>query len=179
MDEAIQDLADQQILQTNPEMKNAFRVILVAKQDGSARPVYDLSPWTPYYETPPLRPYSAAGVLQTIPSQAHLIKIDHKSGFFQLPIAPRFWQYYGVYYRGQWFSWTGLPMGHPLAPAIMQRLSVAVARTLHQHHDVTMMAYLDYWLIFSTQQIPVPAILATRQVGVAINKEKIHPYAYS
>jgi hypothetical protein len=167
MDQVIQDLCDHRILQHNTDIKNAFRVFLVAKQDQSARPVYDLSPWTPYYETPPLRLYSAAEVLQTIPRSASLIKIDLKAGFFQLAIAPHHWQYYGVYYRGQWFSWTRLPMGHPLAPAVMQRLSIAVARLLHQRFNITMVAYLDDWLIFS-----IRPIATLQQVGITINKDK-------
>jgi hypothetical protein len=159
MDEMIRDLCDHQILQSNPNIKNAFRIFLVAKQDQSARPVYDLSPWTPYYETPPLRLYSAAEVLL-------------KGRFFQLPICPRYWNYYGVYYRGQRYSWTRLPMGQPLAPTTMQRLSIAVAR-LHQQHNITMVAYLDDWLTFSLEPIPVARILATlQQAGITINKEK-------
>jgi hypothetical protein len=96
MDEVIQDLVDHKILRHEPRIVNAFRLFLVAKPDGSARPVYDLSPWTSDYTTPPIRVYSAAEVLQTMPPAARMIKIDLKSGFFQLKIQPRFQPFYLV-----------------------------------------------------------------------------------
>jgi hypothetical protein len=70
MDEVIADLLQGSIIEALPHIVNAFRVFLVAKADGSARPVYDLSPWTPFYSTPPIRLYSTAEVLQTIPQNA-------------------------------------------------------------------------------------------------------------
>jgi hypothetical protein len=141
--------------------------------DQSARPVYDLSPWTPFYKTPPLLLYSAAEILQTIPRNARLIKIDLRSGFFQLPVHSCFWKYYGVYYKGQRWAWTRLPMGHPLAPVIMQRFSTAIARLLHRVCDVTMVAYLDDWLLFSQRPLPVATILARlTKAGITINRDK-------
>jgi hypothetical protein len=64
-------------------------------------------------------------------------------------------------------------MGHPLAPAIMQRFSTAVARYLHLKFHTTMVAYLDDWLFFSMSKIPVPDILeAIQRLGITINKKK-------
>jgi hypothetical protein len=55
----------------------------------------------------------------------------------------------------------------------MQRLSIAVAWVLHQSFDITMVAYLDDWLLFSQQPIPVPLILqALRRMGITINHQK-------
>jgi hypothetical protein len=102
-----------------------------------------------------------------------MIKIDLRSGFFQLRIDPRFHRFYGIYYRHQRFAWTRLPMGHPLAPAIMQRFAIAVTRLLHQVSDVTMVAYLDDWLLFSPRPMQVQTILTTLQsVGITVNKKK-------
>jgi hypothetical protein len=64
-------------------------------------------------------------------------------------------------------------MGHPLAPGIMQRFSIAVARHLHQVLDVTMIAYLDDWLFFSSHMIPVQRIVTELQtLGITINTNK-------
>jgi hypothetical protein len=66
MDEVIADLLRHDILRCNLNIKFAFRMFLVAKSNGAARPVVDMSLWTPYYQTPPVRLYSAAEVLVTI-----------------------------------------------------------------------------------------------------------------
>jgi hypothetical protein len=66
MDRVITDLLQQRILQ-HSGIVNAFRLFLIAKADGATRPILDLSPWTPYYHTPPMRLYSAAEVLVAIP----------------------------------------------------------------------------------------------------------------
>jgi hypothetical protein len=60
MDEVIQDLQQHQILVPNPNIKYAFRMFLVSKTTGAARPIVDMSPWTPLYQTPPIRLYTAA-----------------------------------------------------------------------------------------------------------------------
>jgi hypothetical protein len=63
-------------------------------------------------------------------------------------------------------------MGHPLAPYILQRLSTAVANKLNQQFQVSMIAYLDDWLIFGPH-LPAPRILATlQQMGFTINFRK-------
>jgi hypothetical protein len=102
-----------------------------------------------------------------------MIKIDLRNGFFQIPVHPDYINFYGIYYRRQRYAWTRLPMGHALAPSIMQRLAVAVARFLHAHHDVSMVAYLDVWLIFSHQKFNAAKVLVTIQnLGFSINMEK-------
>jgi hypothetical protein len=64
-------------------MKYAFRLFLVAKPSGAARPVLDMSPWTTFNDPPPIHLYSAAEVLSTIPPRSTMIKIDLRSGFFR------------------------------------------------------------------------------------------------
>jgi hypothetical protein len=102
-----------------------------------------------------------------------MIKIDLKSGFFQLRVHPKYQPFYGVYYKGQRLELTRLPMGHPLAPALMQKFSIPVARYLHQRFNITMVAYLDDWLLFSEDPIPVNNILqALATLGITVNQHK-------
>jgi hypothetical protein len=131
----------------------------------------DLSPWTQHYTTPPMRLYSAAEILSTIPPHYFMVKIDLTSGFFQLKIHPDHTKFYGIFYRRTQYSLQRLPMGHPLAPSILQRFSAQVASVLHRQHDVSMVAYLDDWLLFGPQ-LPVDQILQTSQLGVTINHQK-------
>jgi hypothetical protein len=174
----VQDLLQHRILVPYRQIKYAFRLFLVAKPSGEARPVLDMSPWTTFYDPPPIHIYSAAEVSSTIPPRATMIKIDLQSGFFQIPICQQYWQYYGVHYEHQRYAWTRLPMGHPLAPALMQRVETTVAQNLHSRFDVTKVSYLDDWLIFSQSPLPVQELLtAIQALGLTINEDKsvLHP----
>jgi hypothetical protein len=83
MDTVLDGLFWSAILRREPHIPSAFWLFLVSKSDGSARPVLDLSPFTPFYVTPPVRLYSAAEVVAAIPPDAKLIKLGFSSGFFQ------------------------------------------------------------------------------------------------
>jgi hypothetical protein len=64
-------------------------------------------------------------------------------------------------------------MGHVMVPSIMQRLAVAVGRFLHHHHGVSMVAYLDDWLIFHRNNFdPAPILDTIRNLGFNINEKK-------
>jgi hypothetical protein len=102
-----------------------------------------------------------------------MIKIDIQHGFFQIPICARHQQFYGIYHRQRRFAWTRLPMGHALAPSIMQRLAVAVGWFLHGLCGVSMVAYLDDWLIFSHKPFdPAPILEAVQGLGFIVNIKK-------
>jgi hypothetical protein len=141
--QVIDDLQQHGILVPNSDIVYAFRLFLVAKSSGVARPVYDMSPWTSSYSAPHIQLYSVAEVLATIPQNSWMIKIDLKCEFFQIPICPEYQKYYGIYYKKHRLAWTRLPMGHPLAPSIMQRLPTNMARHLHNTRNGTLVAYLD------------------------------------
>jgi hypothetical protein len=158
MDQVMQDYTQQGILVRQP-ISAAYRAFLVPKSSGAARFVMDLSPLT-QYRVPHITLYSTARVLSTLQPWDKLFKIDLTSGFYQLRIRQQHRKFYGIYYRGVKYAFTCLPMGHPLGPYVLQRLSLAVATYLNRHHDVSMVSYLDDWLFFAPQppahQICVP-----------------------
>jgi hypothetical protein len=167
LDEVIQHMLQQGLLRPCPDIKAAFRLFFVAKTDWSARPILDLSPWTQHYQLPPMRLYSAAEVLTAIPPAALMIKIDLASGFFH------FTKFYGVYYAGARYAFTRLPMGHALAPSIMQRASQAVAAHLYSTFQVHMCAYLDDWLLWDIRPHQVqPILLELQALGFTLNLQK-------
>jgi hypothetical protein len=96
LDEVVPQLLHEGIIRIEPRIVNAFRLFLVAKPNGAARPILDLSPWTDHYAKPPMRFYSAAEVLVAIRPTHQLIKIDLPSGFFQLRISPQHQRFYGI-----------------------------------------------------------------------------------
>jgi hypothetical protein len=86
MDTVIQELLSAGEIVRYPSTVNAFRLFLLSKQDGSARPILDLSPWTPYYATPLMRLYSAAEVIHAIHSGAFFDQIGLAEWIF--PASP-------------------------------------------------------------------------------------------
>jgi hypothetical protein len=148
-------------------------MFLVSTPGEAARPILDRSP-----RTPPMRLYSAADVLTTIPQDAQLIKVDLKSGFLQVPILRLYLRYCGAYYRRQYLAWTHLPMGRPLAPSVMQVLVTAVARRIHRRHSATMATCLHDWLFYFDASLPVATIIQDiTQLGFTANSETsmLHP----
>jgi hypothetical protein len=55
---------------------------------------------------------------------------------------------------------TRLPMGHPLAPYVLQRLAAAVAQHINHPFGTAMVAYSDDWLLFQPD-VPAAAINRT------------------
>lgn len=174
LQQVVNDLEQQGLLRRDRNITSAFRLFLVPKGNGSARPILDLSPWTLWYRKPPITLYSAAQVLSTIPPHAEMFKLDLKSGFYYFCISSDTQHNYGIYYNDIRYAWTRLPMGHPLAPSVMQRISTAVTRHLYKKSAITMVAYLDDWLFFSEQdELPVPAIIQEIQyLGFCRNFDK-------
>lgn len=101
-----------------------------------------------------------------------MIKIDLSSGFFQIPLAPQHRRFHGVCYRGQQLALTRLPMGHPLAPYVLQRLAQAVAQHINQRFGTAMVAYLDDWLLFQPHLPPRAIVQEIRHLGFTINMAK-------
>jgi hypothetical protein len=171
MDQVIADYIQQGILQPAPIVA-AYRAFLVPKSSGAARFVLDLSPLTPFYRVPHITLYSAARVLSTFQPWDRLLKIDLTSGFYQLRIRNQHHKFYGIYYKGQKLAFTRLPMGHPLAPYILQRVSLAVAQYLNRHFNISMISYLDDWLLLSPQPPAARICQAIQRLGFTINAEK-------
>jgi hypothetical protein len=64
-------------------------------------------------------------------------------------------------------------MGHPLAPYILQRVATAVSTHLNQHFNLSMIAYLDDWLIFGTDLPSSDIQQEVRRLGFAISERKL------
>jgi hypothetical protein len=114
---------------------------------GGVRIIQDLSPWTKYYNKPRFTLKDAARALETIPQGSYLVKIDLRDAFWQIPINEQSQRFYGVYLEGEYYTWTRLPMGHALAPAILQRWARAVIQEVFDRFQTLMICYLDDWLL--------------------------------
>lgn len=172
MDRVIDRWVTDGLLLPYPQLCIAFPVFIIPKADGTIRPIIDFSPWTPYIQTPRFSLLGAAKVIRYIPQGSHMVKVDLKSGFHQLPVNPRHYRFNGVYYRGQKYALTCLPMGHALAPGVFQRFAERVLRAVTRRANVNSCAYLDDWLLWGTAEDLDHAITIIRALGVTINEAK-------
>ncbi|KAG8236505.1 hypothetical protein J437_LFUL013342 [Ladona fulva] len=72
-----------------------------------------------------------------------------KDLLIHIPIQKDHLKYYGFMINDEKYSLTRLPMGHALAPAILQRWARSVASEIHDIFAVGMIAYLDDWLLYA------------------------------
>lgn len=173
MDQVVDDLLQHGLLRPG-RPTCAFPLFLVPKANGYTRVIHDLSQWTSYYTKPRFKLYGAAQAIRSVPKDAFLVKLDLKSGFYQLPLAPQHQHFYGVRYKHKSYLFTRLPMGHCLAPALMQQWGEAVARLITQQFPlVRVITYLDDWLIYG-MTIPVADILTFLDFicGITLNMDK-------
>ncbi|XP_071447403.1 uncharacterized protein [Hetaerina americana] len=175
IDQYIKKLVNRCIL-TIGRATNAFPLIAIPKAGGGVRVIQDLSAWTGFIRTPRFTLKSAAQALESIPPGSLLIKIDLKDAFWQVPIEPSHRHNYGVYHQGATYTWTRLPMGHALAPAIMQRWARAVIHEVYRKFEIVMIAYLDDWLLLfdnSTEHLILEVVDFLRQeLQIHINDKK-------
>ena len=89
---------------------------------------------------------------------AHQISMDHKSGFHNVPLHPDSWTYFGIYWKGVYYVWTGLCFRWCESPYVYHTLSSAVAQYL-RHLDVPITTWLDdFWMSnFQTIKTQSPA----------------------
>jgi len=120
---------------------------------------------------PSMQTYLAVEVYSTLQPTDLLIKIDLKSEFFQTPSHLQCTKY-GTYYLKKKHWLNQLPMGHPMAMSIMQRLEQAVTHSLHQNISSSMIAWLDNWLIFHPLLPVEDTVQHIQDLGLTINKEK-------
>ena len=77
---------------------------------------------------------------------AQQVTLDHKSGFYNIPLAPESWQYFGLCWRGVYYVWTVLCFGWCTSPYIYHSLSDAVAQHLRSQ-DIPTSAWLGDFLM--------------------------------
>ena len=77
---------------------------------------------------------------------AQEVTLDHKSGFYYVPLAPESWEYFGLCRRGVYYVWTVLCFGWCASPYIYHSLSDAVAQNFRSQ-DIPALAWLDdFWM---------------------------------
>lgn len=173
MDRVVAEWLRVGLLINNSKLKSSFPLFLIPKSDGGIRVIIDYSNWTQFIITPKFSLLTAGAAIRRVPPGAYMIKIDLKAGFHQLTINPKHHHFNGILYRNKKYSLTRLPMGHAAAPGIFQRACVAFLQHVCEIADCDFIAYLDDWLLYSTEQSRLfEATALIRTLGVTINDAK-------
>lgn len=102
---------------------------VVPKADGGDRLIGDARPLNEQMESPP--PFGLPGlhdVLSLMIRSQHMVELDLKNWFYQIPIAPALWRFFGARCGAAKFACKVLVMGWSWAPAIACAISRAVVR---------------------------------------------------
>ncbi|KAG8226747.1 hypothetical protein J437_LFUL004398 [Ladona fulva] len=157
-------------------VKCAFRFNVIAKSSGRPRIILDLSPWTNFYHRPKFSLLDAVKAITRIGPQAKMAKLDLADAFFQIQIKPEQQEFYGVRIQGKSYKFLRMPMGHTLAPAIMQRWAREVAKEVRLNFDVILIPYLDDWLLvhtdLCTDVVYNIAEFLVYELGITLNDRK-------
>lgn len=86
-------------------------------------------------------------------------------------------KFYGLLEGNHRLQLSRLLMGHPLTPSIMQRFAQAVSTLLHRHFGVSMVAYLDGWLISRPDVLAQNTLLIMKSLA-SPSMPAISYYAY-
>lgn len=146
MDEIVTNLLAGGILEEG-QCTEAFKMIIVPKANHKIRLINDYSAWTEFIDSPKFSLLAAGPVIRSIPRHFHAIKLDLKSGFYQIGLSKRTRHFHGVWYRGVKYRFTRLPIGHALSPYVMQRFSETVLAEVERRFHLIVVSYLDDWLL--------------------------------
>jgi len=136
LDSIVSEMEQEGMLLRTDKLACVIPWFLVAKPSGAARLICDYSTWTNHYKVPPMDLKNIPIVLTTSSAQDYAVKIDLRSGFFQLPLHPTCWKYHGLHNGDTKYVFTRLPMGNSLSPFVMQRTSGALLATIAEIHDL-------------------------------------------
>ena len=104
------------------------------------------------------------------------VTIDLKDGFYHFPIHADFRTYLGFQYEGSWYVWCFLPFGWVGSPYFFHKCIRAVIEYLRGVKRLSVMAYVDDFLLTSTHssiENDVEVFMQTLQsLGLCVNRQK-------
>jgi len=177
----VEVLKTQGIIEERKDIKCAFRLTVIPKPTGKPRVILDLSPWTEHYTKPRFSLLDAAKALRHLGPGVKMAKIDLRDAFHQIQIRKQHQNLYGIALNDKKYCFVRLPMGHTLAPAIMQRFSRAVATEIRDRFQIQLIPYLDDWLFTGpelTREVTNEIVrFLVYELGITINygKSKLNP----
>ena len=111
---------------------------------------------------------------------AHMVTIDHKSGYHHVGLHPDSWQHFGFEWEGHFYVFTVLCFGWCSAPVIYASLSEALARYLRSR-GVPVLTWIDDFFLTnfrSTKSLPPVEQFHAAQAAAYLVLEVSHRAGY-
>lgn len=93
------------------QIKNAFSVFAVDKQDGSGRLIYNCKPWTDKYDPPKVYLPKPTELVNSVTTETYFAKVDLCDGFYQVQLSAYTSQFFGIKCGKKFSRFRRLPMG--------------------------------------------------------------------
>ena len=171
-------LAKQAIVRvSNPDTPGFYSLIfLVPKRNGKWRPVIDLSALNEYLVVDTFKMTTPQTTRLALSPGDWAISLDLKDAYFHIPINRAYWKYLRFSVEGRTYAFVALPFGIATAPQVFTRVFGVIGAFLRQH-GISMIQYIDDWLVHHRDSIRLSAIVAEllpflSYLGIQLNLAK-------
>lgn len=146
----IRDLATAGTIQAVPQTDRGkgyySNLFMVAKKDGSLRPVLDLKDLNPFVRRCHFKMESIQSVLASMEPNEFMSVIDIKDAYLHIPIHPAHHRFLRFFANGHYWQFVALPFGLSSAPRTFTKVMAATLEELRLK-GITVIPYLDDLLV--------------------------------
>lgn len=175
MTELVQHYVAEGVLEVAEEKPvRCHRMYTIGKPDRSIRPIYDMSPTTPYLTPPKFKLPKVQEALDADGTRYYYTKIDISDAFLHIPIAESHRKHLGLYYKGTYYRFTRMPFGHACGPFIAQRFYSSIVRSFTSlwfkiYIDDILLRHTDPEILRRETQKLIESLEA---IGIPVNRTK-------
>ncbi|KAG9389679.1 hypothetical protein J8273_8980 [Carpediemonas membranifera] len=159
------------------QASSSLPIFTTPKSDGSPRLIHDLRTLNDVTkERRVFRLFGLKRLLEIAAPDDSAVKLDLRSGYYQLGVKPSDRTLLGFAYAGQFYQFQVLPFGWTAAPYVFQRVMISAASIISHRFGVKVAVYLDDWAVLAPQshlKRVVPGIVkCMQQLGLILNLAK-------
>jgi hypothetical protein len=152
---------------------------LVAKKDGSMRPILNLKRLNRFMEYHRFKMESLNTVIRAVQPGMYMATLDLKDAYLHVPIASSHWKYLRFAFKGTIYQWRVVPFGLTSAPRIFTRVVKPLIAVLRSR-GILVHVYLDDLLILSRyptrlRESVIQVAQLFIQAGFILNLKKSSP----
>ena len=148
---------------------------VVPKRGGKLRLIVDLRRINTFCEVPKFRYDDIDTLSEYIQPNDYIVTVDLKNGYHHVPVFEPHQQYLGIYFEGQFYTWSVLPFGLSASPYYFCKTIRPVIQYLREQ-GLRVSAYMDDFALLGTSEtieIHKTQLIDTLQrLGWVINFEK-------
>ena len=149
---------------------------VIPKKSGKFRLICDMRHVNAFCDIPKFSSEDVSVLPQVMGNNERAVTLDLRDGFYHFPINPDYATYLGFRYGGAYYVWRRLPFGWSGSPYFFHKCIRAVIQYLRSCHQLSVMAYVDDFLLASSPACISAALhvcIETMQsLGLNINYEK-------